>query len=260
MVCNRADPGILSYWRWCRMLRTITFATILVVTAYLIPPAGAQAVPSIKIVAPRTNATVSGSQMVVEVRAQNFSLNPGAIGKPAKPGEGHWQVYVDGAFAGLSADEVVSLPNDAYPKLSAGKHTIKVALFNNDHTPVVGAESSEIMVTIPSKSAMRYAPASGQPGIKILVPHDRTAVSSYLIVWVKVRGFKENPAAVGALARAGEGNWHLYVDGNLAAVSASNVADVRLARGKHDLRAALHNNDQSPVKGAAGDQVTVTVR
>jgi hypothetical protein len=242
------------------MLRTITFTTILVVTTLLIPPAGAQAVPSIKIVSPRNNATVSGSQLVVEVRAQNFSLDPGAIGKPAKLGEGHWQVSVDGKFAGLSADEVVSLPNDAYPMLSAGNHTIKVELLNNDHTPVAGAESSEIKVTIPSKSAMRYAPASGQPGIKILVPHDRTAVSSYLVVWVKVRGFKENPEAVGAAAKAGEGNWHLYVDGKLAAVSASNVADVRLTRGKHNLRASLHNNDQSPVKGASSDQVTVTVR
>jgi hypothetical protein len=242
------------------MFRTVASAAILVVTALLIPPAGAQAVPSIKIVAPRNNVTVSGSQMVVEVRAENFFLNPGSIGKPAKLGEGHWQVYVDGRFAGLSADDVVAIPNDSYPKLSAGKHTIKVELFNNDHTPVAGAESSEIMVTIPSKSAMHYAPASGEPGIKILVPHDRTAVSSYLIVWVKVKGFKENPVTVGTLAKAGEGTWHLYVDGKLAAVSASSVADVQLSHGKHNLRATLHNTDQTPVKGASSDQVTVTVQ
>jgi hypothetical protein len=255
-----APTRVFSYWRWYQMLRTVTFVAILAVAALLIPPARAQAVPSIKIVAPRDHATVSGSQMVVEVRAQNFFLNPVAIGKPARLGEGHWQVYVDGRFAGLSADEVVAIPNDAYPKLSAGKHTIKAELFNNDHTPVAGAESSEIMVTIPSKSAMHYGPASGQPGIKILVPHDRTAVSSYLIVWVKVRGFKENPMTVGTLAKAGEGNWHLYVDGKLTAISASSVADIQLTRGKHNLRATLHNNDQTPVKGAAGDQVTVTVQ
>ncbi len=242
------------------MLRTVTFATILVLAAVLIPPAGAQTVPSIQIVSPRNSATVSGSQMVVEVRVQNFILNPLAVGKAARSGEGHWQVYVDGKLAGLSADDVVSLPNDAYPTLTAGKHTIKVELRNNDHTPVAGAESAEITVTIPTKSAMHYAPTSGQPGIKILVPHNHTSVSAYLIVWVKVRGFKANPAAVGTSAKAGEGNWHLYVDGKMAGISVSSVADVQLTHGKHTLKATLNNNDHTPVKGASSDEVTVTVQ
>lgn len=242
------------------MHRSVTVATILVFAAVLlIPPAGAQTVPSIQIVSPRT-ASVSGSMMVVEVRVQNFFLNPLAIGKAARPGEGHWHIYVDGKLAGLSADEVVSVPNDTYPALAAGKHTIKVELHNNDHTPVIGAGSSEITVTIPPKSAMRYTPASGKPGIKILVPHNRTAVSPYLIVWVKIRGFKENPVAVGTAAKAGEGHWQLYVDGKLVGLSASSVADVQLTRGKHVLKASLHNNDDTPVRGASNDQVAVTVK
>lgn len=243
------------------MLRIIAIATILMATlmSMSIPASRAQTVPSIQIVAPRNGTTKSGSQMVVEVRVRNFALNPAAIGKAARPGEGHWYVYVDGKYAGLSGDEVVSLPNDTYPTLAAGRHALKVELRNNDHTPVAGAASSEVAVTIPSKSAMHYAPGSGKPGIKILVPHDHTAVSSYLIVWVKVRGFKENSLAVGTAAKAGEGNWHLYVDGKLAAVSVTSVADVQLGRGKHALRAALYNNDHTPVAGASSDQVGVTV-
>jgi len=242
------------------MLRTLTLGIIFVLAAALIPPAGAQTAPAIQIVSPRNGSTVSGSQMVVEVRVQNFILNPMAIGKAARLGEGHWNVYVDGKLAGLSADDVVSMPNDAYPTLAAGKHTIKVELRNNDHTPVAGAESSEITVTIPSKSAMHYAPAAGQPAIKILVPHNNTAVSTYLIVWVKVRGLKVNPAAIGSAAKAGEGKWHLYVDGRLAGVSASSVADVQLTRGKHILKATLHNNDSTPVRAASSDQIAVTVQ
>lgn len=242
------------------MLRTAAFATILVLAALLIPPAGAQSAPSIQIVSPRNNATVSGREMVVEVRVHDFFLNAQAIGKPARAGEGHWQIYVDGKLAGLSADDVVSIPGATYPVLAAGRHAIKVELFNNDRTPVPGASSSEIMVTIPAKSVMRYAPASGQPGIKILVPHDHTSVSAYLIVWVKVRGFRESPMAIGTAAKAGEGNWHLYVDGQLAGVSTSSVADVRLTHGKHTLKATLNNNDHTPVKGAASDQVAVTVQ
>ena len=242
------------------MLRTAIAAIVLVLATTLLTQAGAQSVPSIRVVAPRNNATVSGNQMVVEVRVQNFTFNPMAIGKTASPGEGHWYIYVDGKFAGLSADDVVSLPNDAYPSLAAGKHSIRVELRNNDHTPVDGAEGAEITVTIPSKSAMHYAPASGRPGIKILVPHDHTAVSAYLIVWVKVRGFKESPMGLGTAAKTGEGSWHLYVDGKLGAVSTSSVADIRLTRGKHTLKATLHNNDSALVAGASSDQVAVTVR
>src|SRR5262249_25413231 len=242
------------------MLRAAIVPIIVVLACTLLPQAGAQTVPSIRIVAPRDKATVSGNQMVVEVRVQDFRLNPVAIGKPASLGEGHWYVYVDGKFAGLSADEVVSIPNDAYPSLAAGPHTIKVELRNNDHTPVDGAESPEIRVTIPPKSAMHYAPGPGRPGIKILVPHDHSAVSAYLVVWVKVRGFKGSPMGLGTAAKTGEGNWHLYVDGKLGAVSTSSVADIRLARGKHMLKATLHNNDFAPVAGASGDQVAVTVR
>ena len=242
------------------MLRPAIAAIILVLANTLLPLAGAQTVPSIRVVAPRNNATVSGNQMVVEVRVENFTLNPMAIGKPASPGEGHWYTYVDGKFAGLSTDDVVSIPNDTYPTLAAGKHTIRVELRNNDHTPVAGAEGAEIRVTIPSKSAMHYAPVSGRPGIKILVPHDHTAVSSYLIVWFKVRGFKGSPMGLGTAAKAGQGNWHLYVDGKLGAVSTSSVADLRLTPGKHTLKATLHNNDFAPVAGASGDQVAVTVR
>jgi hypothetical protein len=243
------------------MYRMITFAAMLALVATLvIPPAAAQTTPTIHIVSPRAGATVAGSQMVVEVRVQNFTLNPLAIGKAPKPGEGHWRIFVDGKLAGLSANNVVSLPNDAYPTLTAGKHTIKVELYNNDYTPVKGAQGSDITVTIPSKSVMRYASVSGQPGIRILVPHDHTSVSSYTIVWVKVRGLKENPTAVGRTAKPGEGHWHLYVDGKLACLSASSVADVQLTRGKHVLKASLHNNDLTPVKGASSDQIVVTVQ
>ncbi|HKV44658.1 MAG TPA: hypothetical protein VJT32_08295 [bacterium] len=242
------------------MQRAVTITVVLALAALLIPPAGAQAGASIQIVSPRNNATVSGTQMVVEVRVKDFMLNPSAIGKPAKPGEGHWRVYVDGKLAGLSANEVVSVPNDTCPFLAAGKHTVKVELRNNDHTPVAGATGSEITLTIPPKSAMHYVPTSGQPGIKILVPHNHSAVSPYLIVWVKVRDFKENPVALGTAAKAGEGHWRLYVDGKLAGVSASNVTDVQLTRGKHTLKAGLYNNDRTVVRGALSDQVTVSVR
>jgi hypothetical protein len=243
------------------MHRTATFAIMLVLAAgLLIPPAGAQTGSLIQIVAPRSGSGVSGRLMVVEVRVQSFILNPLAIGKARKLGEGYWRLYVDGKFAGISTDEVISVPNDALPSLPAGKHTLKAALYNNDHTPVTGGESSEITVNVPQKSAMSYAPASGNPGVKIMVPRNKSTTSPYVVVWVRIKGLKGDPMGIGKAAKAGEGNWRLYVDGQLAGVSTSSVADVVLPRGKHTLGASLRNNDHTPVKGASSDQVTITVQ
>ena len=235
------------------MHRILAFVIMAVLLTLVMPPAGAQISSSIQIVSPRNDATISGSQVVVEVRVQNFYLNPLSIGKPARPGEGYWEVYVDGKFAGISADEVVSFPNDALPALEPGRHSVKAELRNNDHTPVAGAESSEISINIGAKSAMRYTPASGQPGIKIMVPHNRSSVSPYLIVWVRIKGFKEQAKAVGTAAKAGEGYWRLYVDGRMAGISTSSVADIQMTRGKHVLGASLRNNDHTPVRGASSD-------
>ncbi|TMI82616.1 MAG: hypothetical protein E6H04_04470 [Bacillati bacterium ANGP1] len=243
------------------MRRTATFAAMLALAAgLLIPTAGAQTGASIQIVAPRNGSGVSGKMMVVEVRVQNFMLNPLSIGKARMLGEGYWRVFVDGKFAGVSADEVISIPNDTFPSLPAGKHTIKAALYNNDHSPVPGGESSEITITIPQKSPMSYAPGSGNPGIKIVVPRNKATTSPYVVVWVRIKGLKENPMGLGKAARPGEGNWRLYVDGQLAGVSTTTVADVVLPRGKHILGASLRNNDHSPMKGASSDQVSITVK
>ena len=133
-------------------------------------------------------------------------------------------------------------------------------MYNNDHSPVPGAESSEITITIPQKSPMSYAPGAGNPGIKIVVPRNKATTSPYVVVWVRIKGLKENPMGLGKTARPGEGNWRLYVDGQLAGVSTTTVADVVLPRGKHVLGASLRNNDHSPVKGASSDQVSITVK
>lgn len=243
------------------MRRTLVSATVLVLAAGLLVPAAAAPLgPSIQIVAPRNGATISGTQMVVEVRVADFILNGPAIGRAGVPGQGHWQAYVDGTLAGLSADDVVSIPNDTYPALGPGRHVIKVELRHNDYTPVAGAKSAEVTVRIPERSPMRYAPAPGSPGIKILSPRNHAKTSPDVIVWVRIQGVKQNPLAIGKAAAPGEGYWRLFADGAVAGLSASSVADVQLARGKHTLRAVLYNNDHTPLRGASSDQIAITVR
>src|SRR5690348_3478936 len=73
------------------------------------PHSRAQAAPGIKLVSPTAGQTVSGP---LDVRAQitNFTLDGTKIGTPPQPGVGHWHVYVDGKYAGLSVSDVVTIP------------------------------------------------------------------------------------------------------------------------------------------------------
>ena len=73
---------------------------------------------------------------------QNFYLNPLSIGKAARPGEGYWEVYVDGKFAGISTSSVADV------QMPRGKHVLGVSLRNNDHSPVKGASSDQVTVTV----------------------------------------------------------------------------------------------------------------
>lgn len=216
----------------------------------------AQGAPSVRFLSPQDGATVSGDLLVVQAQVDNFQLNPLEIGMQPKPGQGHWHLYVDGQLAGLSADGVLSVPNDAFPLLSAGQHVLKVSLHNNDHTPVPGSQSQEITVNVAQD--MHYAPPPGGPAIRIVSPSNGSQVSTHLVVRVAIAGFQMDPVDIGMQPKPGHGHWHLYVDGQLAGLSASNVADVALTPGQHTLRVSLHNNDHAPVKDAQADQVTVT--
>ncbi len=247
-------------WASVRKLFSILSAVALAVAGLLQAPPAAAAdagAPSIQIVSPANGATISGDLLIVQTKVTNFNLNPVAIGTAAKAGEGHWHIYLDGKLAGASADGVVSVPNDAYPTLTAGAHTIKVELHNNDHTPVAGAQSDQITVNVPK--TLTYAPSPGAPAIQIVSPTNGATIGEHVIVQARVNGFALNPVAIGTAAKAGEGHWHLYVDGKLAGLSASSVADVTLTPGQHTLKVELHNNDHTPVAGAQSDQITVDV-
>jgi hypothetical protein len=106
--------------------------------------------PSISIVSPDTGASVD-SRLEVRVAVTGVVLDGTKIGSPASenPDAGHWHVYVDGEYAGLSVSDVVSLPNDAMASISPGAHEIKVQLHHTDHTPLTPEQSDAVTVTFP---------------------------------------------------------------------------------------------------------------
>jgi hypothetical protein len=76
--------------------------------------------------------TQDGKNVTITYKVENMKISADHYGHQAVPGEGHLHVYVDGVQkAGLKSDAPVRLEN-----LAPGKHTIKLDLQNNDHTPL----------------------------------------------------------------------------------------------------------------------------
>jgi hypothetical protein len=112
---------------------------------------GGSSSASISVIEPDDGFTVSGDRFEVRVNVDGLTLDGTKIGLPAaqNAGIGHWHVYVDGKYAGLSVSDVISLPNDAMPSIAPGAHEIKVQLHNTDHTPLEPEVTDTVNVTFP---------------------------------------------------------------------------------------------------------------
>ena len=132
---------------------TLNFAN----TMSFAPAAGPPGIAITKITAPS-----SIGRFEVRVQVSGFKLSAADVGKAPVAGEGHWNVYVDGKYAGMSVTQMVTIPNDALgaQKLPVGQHTLKAQLVNNDDSPVVGAVVSNASITLGPPAA---SPAVGSP-------------------------------------------------------------------------------------------------
>jgi hypothetical protein len=96
-------------------------------------------------------------------------------------------------------------------------------------------------------AAAGSARTDGMYGIQITgykVNADRTVT-----VKVKIRGLKMAPAKVGKASVAGQGHWHIYVNGkyNTFSANATTGRTKKLKNGDYKLYVELVNNDHSPL-------------
>jgi hypothetical protein len=99
---------------------------------------------------PKQNAKL-GKNVTATVKLTNFKLDPQDVGKAPKPGKGHVHFTLDGGkfdkpkYSGANGKLAKKLgvdgkyspsvtPSITYKGLPKGKHTLKVALANNDHS------------------------------------------------------------------------------------------------------------------------------
>lgn len=221
---------------------------------------------SIKIVSPAAGWTAIGDRIEIQVSVTGLKLDGTKIGQPAaqNAGVGHWHVYVDGKYAGLSVSDVISLPNDAMPSIAAGQHEIKVQLHNTDHTPLTPEATDTVSINVPT--ALTYSAGAGQPSIKIVTAAAASTAGKRLEIQVKIAGLKLDGTKIGqpAAQNPGVGHWHVYVDGKYAGLSVTDVVSLpndampSIASGQHEIKVQLHNTDHTPLTPEATDTTTVT--
>ena len=99
--------------------------------------------PSIVIISPQTNEVWSEGSLMVKVEVNNFIMDSDAIGLDKVPGRGHWHLYLDGEWIEATAEETTILE-----RVSAGFHHLRVALANNDHSPVLPPVEDTVIVDV----------------------------------------------------------------------------------------------------------------
>lgn len=108
-----------------RLVAVVCVVTALVAGVGLGSAATARSIAIVKAT-PGSNGVVT-----ITVRITGWTMLPGRVGrKPNSATGGHWHIYVDGKYNGVSANARTGKTRP----LKQGSHVIRVELANNDHS------------------------------------------------------------------------------------------------------------------------------
>jgi hypothetical protein len=201
--------------------------------------------PMIEILKPMDEAYFYGGELMVEVSIDGLLMNASAIGGNNTLGEGHWHLYINGDLIGPYTGSMVTLTG-----LPAGHHELKVMLVNNDHTPVMPNAMDMVM--------FHLLPV---PTIEITSPANGTVIEgTSLDLEVAITDFIMNSSAIGGTNMAGEGHYHIYINGDLVGPYTDMMVTLEdLPAGDHVLKVELRNNDHSVIGVEAMDMISFTI-
>src|SRR5580765_2391869 len=143
----------------------------------------AQGTPTLKIVAPSDSSTASGP-VLVRIEHSGIRFDGVKLGADPEPGVGNWHVNIDGKYAGLSVSNVIEIPNDAFPIISAGKHTITADLHQNNHAPLAPPVSQSITVNF-TQEVKLVTVMNGPPSLKLIDPKQDASISAPVVVRIE---------------------------------------------------------------------------
>jgi uncharacterized protein YcfL len=225
------------------------------VTVKVAPPA-----PKVMASADKTGDLLPGSPIVLTITTTSFKLDAAKMGQSPEPGVGHYHVYwgtangLDFLTANAAGSVTVNVPADT----AAGKHTLRVELYNNDHTPLSPMVEARIELTVkagPRLKTTADVTSDLAPGAKVNLSLTTT-------------NFTLDASKMGKPAEAGVGHYHVYWDEksgtDFLTAAADQMVSVTIpadaADGAHALRVELINNDHTPLSPAVMVKINVTVK
>jgi len=215
------------------------------------PPVAA-AGPSLSILAPANDQVIgNGTPVTVSFAVANFVLvQPGRVGQVANPGEGHVDLYVDGAYSRLlTRVEPVSLP------LGSGPHTIRLQLVQDNGTPLSPDVSASVRIVA------THGPAAGTPTITIVSPRPGPTIAHDVYFAVEVTNFTLVDS-YGQPNAPNEGHVQLFLNSVLnqepRAYDLGFIVD--MPDGNNTVVARLVNNDNTPLSPDVSANVTIRIQ
>jgi LPXTG-motif cell wall-anchored protein len=264
-----------------RNKRTVRMVLIVLALVFgmTITSALAQGKPAIKVMSPAAGATVTSTDIRVQVEVSNFTLAPKAAGLPDKAGEGHIHVMIDGMNMGVLFNfyttSSFTLPGTG---IAPGKHKLIFDLSSNTHMDMEDTVQEIEIDYQPTSPKAAPAPVAnaGTPSVQVLAPADGATVGSKFAVKVQPTDFTVATDLEGKPNLKGYGHYHVFVDMDMSAMQGgammsmagmvlmpgSNAFDLDLSvwpAGKHTIVVEPVQNDHSPIDGVKPAMFTVTL-
>jgi hypothetical protein len=203
--------------------------------------------PTVSIDSPANGADVDfRGELTLAISATDFTFDAAGVDAANEAGHGHYHVFVDGAYAGYGTDSTYALTG----LVPGSAPTLTVELAENDHT--LWAITDSIGVNVLPAPTIALTIDTTPEG-------DGSFNTSSIEATVDVTDFVLDPGAVGGASVAGEGHYHLLVDGGYVDYDADSYAVFAdLTEGSHALTVELVDNEHDPIGVSDGAVVVVT--
>lgn len=253
-----------------RVLRLVAAVSLL--TLALVPAASAEGTPSITVVAPAPGATITTTDIPVQVKTSGIDTSCQWIGTADQAGQGNIHAFLDKASLGTLINiycgtNTFTISGEG---ITPGKHTLFIDLASNTHADMADTMQQVAFDYQPAtpKPLPAAKAAGATPTIQILSPADGATVDSQLTLQLKSENFTPSCDLEGKPAVAGYGHFHVVIDAEKASSPLAGLvvmpcqSSVPLdlsgwSAGEHTITVALAQNDHTPVPNAEMASITI---